>query len=425
MAPLLQSLKKMICLGLLLIIPPSVEAVPEEIRVQAGHLKAILAQADEAYYNRDESIMGDEAYDVLRGRYEQLVADFPELADTPGVGATGEQSKIRHRKPVLSLKKAYSDDQVARFIKAAGTEALFCIEPKIDGMSLVLHYQNGILVRALTRGDGEKGSDVTRAVMAAGCVPTGLKGTVSDLSLRGELFFTHAAFEKLNSRRVKEGQAALKSARNSASGTMRLSDYAEIARRGLSFSIFEWIASDELTPATHQEALELLWELGFSTVESTTVSADRVFEEITTLNGRRSILPYETDGIVIRINNRARFQEMGETARYPRGALARKYKSKPMITQLLRVEWSQGETGKWTPVAHFEPIEMEGATIRSATLHNEDYLHALDVRIGDWIQVIRAGGTVPEIIGICTDRRTGKETPVPAKPTVKKSGRIE
>ncbi len=396
-------------------IPQFSFSVPEEISVQAGYLKAILAQADEAYFNRDESIMGNEAYDALRRRYDQLVADYPELAENAGVGAADERNTVPHQKPVLSLKKAYADSDVEAFIESCGTESLFCVEPKIDGLTIVLHYQNGVLVRALTRGDGKNGQDVTREAMAAGCVPTTLKGKPSSLCVRGELYFTQEAFEKLNARRASDGKKTLKSARSSASGTLRLYDYAEISRRGLSLSIYEWIESD-LVPSTHQEAMAILWELGLPTIESVAVPADQLLGEIARLNGRRSGLPFETDGIVIKVNDRHRFNDMGATAHHPRAALARKYRSKPELTQLLRVEWSQSDAGKWTPVAHFVPVEMGGATLQSATLHNENHLRALDLRIGDWIQVIRAGGTVPEIIGVCTERRTGKEKPVPGIP---------
>ncbi|QBG47335.1 hypothetical protein EGM51_08015 [Verrucomicrobia bacterium S94] len=387
-------------------------AAPEEIKVQAGYLRAILAQADEAYFNRADPIMGNEAYDELRRRYEQLIADYPELAGEGGVGAVDPRNTVLHQKPVLSLKKAYTDEEVAAFIDTCGTRQYFCIEPKIDGLTIVLHYQNGVLVRALTRGDGEKGQDVTRAALAAGCIPTVLAEQPRELRVRGELFLTRAAFEKLNNRRAAQGQPRLKSARNSAAGTLRLADYAEISRRGLSLRIFEWIEGDG-RPETHQKALERLRAFGLPTIESVAVPADQVPGEITRLNGRRSQWPYETDGIVIKVNDLDRYEELGATTHHPRGALARKYKHPPKLTKLLRIEWSQGETGKWTPIAHFEPVEMNGATVRSATLHNENHLRALDLRIGDWIQVIRAGGSVPEIIGVCTDRRTGKEKPVP------------
>ncbi|VGO12135.1 DNA ligase [Pontiella desulfatans] len=411
MKPLSLHLNKLLLMGGLLLLPLPGLAVPAEIARQAECLRAILAQADDAYYNKHESIMGNEAYDALRRRHEELVQHYPELSVNTVVGAVDEGNGIPHAQPVLSLKKAYSDEDVEKFIAACGTNQTYCIEPKIDGLTVVLQYESGVLVRALTRGDGATGQDITKAVLAAGCVPPALTGAAANLSVRGELFLGKKAFSALNARRKEKGMPVLKSARNSASGTVRLTDYAEISRRGLDARVFEWIDGD-LQPESHAESLALLWELGLPTIQSLQVPSDRVVGEIARLNGRLGGLPFETDGIVIKVDNRNRFTELGATAHHPRGALARKYKGHPVVTQLLRVEWSQGSTGKWTPVAHFAPIEMAGATVRSATLHNADHLRALDLRIGDWIQVIRAGGAVPEIVGVCTERRTGNETPV-------------
>lgn len=405
------------CMAIVLLLgsPLLSGAAPDGVVQQAGHLRAILAQADDAYFNKHESIMGNAAYDALRRRYESLVARYPELGGTDAVGAVAGADAVPHTQPVLSLKKAYSDAGVEKFVGECGTNHLFCIEPKIDGLTVVLHYRNGVLVRALTRGDGTAGQDVTKAVLAAGCAPPELAGAEFDLCVRGELFLTKEAFSALNARRQQEGLPELKSARNTASGTLRLSDYAEVAHRRLSLRVFEWIEGGP-QPDSHTQALALLWQLGFPTVESITVPGGRVVAEVGQLNRRRHALPYGTDGIVVRIDDRQRYTELGATAHHPRGALARKYKTRPIVTQLLRVEWSQGTSGKWTPVAHFAPVEMAGATVRSATLHNEDHLRALDLRIGDWIQVIRAGGAVPEIIGVCTDRRTGTEKTIPARP---------
>jgi DNA ligase (NAD+) len=167
-------------------------------------------------------------------------------------------------------------------------------------------------------------------------------------------------------------------------------------------------------PATHSDALALLRGLGLPVIESRTVSASQVPDTLTEWNAQRSQLPYETDGLVIKVNDRALFKTLGATAHHPRGAIARKYKDAPVVTQLRRVDWSRGASGKLTPVAQFDPVELHGATLRHASLHSLDHLRALDIRIGDWIQVIRAGGSVPEIIGVCTDRRTGTERPIPS-----------
>jgi len=404
------SIKKLI--WLLLCLPVFCFSAPDEVTKQASYLQAILEQADEAYFERQDSIMGDEAYDALRLRYDDLGALYPELLDSDGVGFAVAEEPIAHIHPVLSLKKAYSDDEVLSFVTACGTNERFCVEPKIDGLTLVLYYQNGVLVQALTRGDGKAGHDVTAAVLASGAVPNRVKEAPPSLRARGELYLPSEAFEALNERREREGLSRLKSTRSTAAGSLRLSDYAEVARRGLQLQVFEWIDGNR-RPDCHTDALEKLRAFGLPTVDSKRVSAAELLGCVAQLNGARAGLPFDTDGVVIKVDSFERFLALGATARYPRGAMARKYKSQPVVTQLQRVEWSQGPSGKWTPVAHFTPVEMEGATVQSATLHNLNHIRAMDLRIGDWIQVIRAGGAVPEIVGVSLEKRSGSETPVP------------
>ena len=388
-------------------------AAPPPIELQAGNLRTILRQADDAYYNHHESLMGDAAYDALRAQYDRLVAQYPELADLPNVGApvAHSSSRIEHNAPVLSLQKAYSDEAVETFIQTCGTNLLYCIEPKIDGLTVVLRYQNGLLTQAITRGDGKTGIDVTAALLASGATPLTLTNAPAKLNVRAEVHLPLPAFNALNQRRKTAGQPPLKSPRNTAAGTLRLHDYAEIANRALAIRVFELLATDPM-PATHTQALALLKSVGLPTIESRTVDPAEVLLAVAELNRRRVTLPFSTDGIVIKVDDQKAFARLGKTAHHPRGALARKYKETPIETRLLQVDWSRGSTGKVTPIARFEPIEIQGATVRSASLYNLDHIRAMDLRIGDWIQVIRAGGTVPEIIGICPNRRIGTETPI-------------
>jgi DNA ligase (NAD+) len=191
-----------------------------------------------------------------------------------------------------------------------------------------------------------------------------------------------------------------------------LTDYAEIALRSLEFQCFELLPTENM-PATQTEALALLKKTGLPVIESVTVPAMEVLAAVENLNRRRSAFPFVTDGIVIKVNDLAVRDRLGATAHHPRSAVARKYEETPVQTKLLAVEWSRGSSGKLTPVARFEPIDIQGATVQSATLHNLEHLRAMDLKIGDWINVIRSGGTVPEITGICPERRTGLETPIP------------
>jgi DNA ligase (NAD+) len=387
-------------------------AAPPAVEHQARALQTVLRQADDAYYNQHESVMSDAAYDALRKQYDALLADFPELGTEKPVGATSTDSRrVAHDAPVLSLDKVYSDEDVGRFLEKTGTNLLFCVEPKLDGLTVVLRYRNGLLTQALTRGDGKSGVDVTPAVLASGAVPVTIATASESFDVRGEMLLPLPAFEALNRRRIASGDAPLKSARNAASGTLALNDYAEVAARGLAFQCFELLKTDS-APATQTAALALMRAAGLPVIESRSVPAGEVVSAIAALNQQRPGLPFRTDGIVIKVDNLSVRDRLGATAHHPRSAIARKYEETPVQTRLLGVDWSRGTTGKLTPVARFEPVEIQGATIQRATLHNLDYIRAMDLKIGDRICVIRSGGSVPEITGVCLEQRTGNETDI-------------
>jgi DNA ligase (NAD+) len=391
--------KTFIFLGLIALNSICIGEVPEPVLHQAVHLKTILMQADEAYYNRSESILSDPAYDALRRHYESLIATYPELKDTPTVGADIPDTPIPHTAPVLSLKKAYSDEEVREFINRCGTNQNYCIEPKIDGLTVILRYRDGLLTQALTRGNGSSGSDVTQPLIASGAVPLQLSEAPHICDVRGELFMTFEAFEALNERRIETGKAPLKSPRNTAAGSLRLDDCSEIAARKLSFLAFELLDADTMPP-THQEGLLYARNLGLPVIDSRHTTAMHVLETLNALNAERSSRPCQTDGLVIKVDDLKKYNQLGFTSRHPRGALARKYKEHPATTTLLRIEWSEGITGKITPVAIFEPIEINSATLSRASLYNETHLLALNIKPGDRIHVIRAGGCIPEVLGL-------------------------
>jgi DNA ligase (NAD+) len=400
-------------LFLILIASTTCFTAPPAVEQQARALQSVLRQADDAYYNKHESVMSDAAYDALREQYDQLLADFPELGTEDPVGSpVADSARVEHDAPVLSLDKVYSDEEVVRFLEKTGTNLLYSVEPKLDGLTVVLRYRNGLLTQALTRGDGKSGIDVTPAVLASGAVPATLNNPPAQLDVRGEMLLPLPAFEALNRRRVDAGEKPLKSPRNAASGTLMLTDFAEVARRGLTFQCFE-LLNTGLMPATHAEALAIVQAAGVPVVAGQTVPAGDVVAAISALNQQRAEFPFMTDGIVIKVNDLAVRGRLGATAHHPRSAIARKYEETPVQTRLLGVEWSQGETGRLTPIARFEPVDIQGATIQHATLHNLDHIRAMDLKIGDWIHVIRSGGSVPEITGVCLDRRTGSETKIP------------
>lgn len=374
-------------------------AAPPAVEEQAVSLSRILKAADDAYYNRNESILSDAAYDGLREQYDGLVQAYPELKELERVGCSVSGSKKKdHTKPVLSLSKAYSDEEVEAFIHACGTNRYFCVEPKIDGLTVVLNYRDGLLTQVLTRGNGKAGSDVTEAVMASGCAPLQLQNAPAVLDVRGEVFIPVDAFEALNKRRVLIGKEPLKSPRNTAAGTLRLDDCSEIAKRKLKLRIFE-IIDASVMPSTHLEGLLNAGESGLPVIECRRTDGADVLAAIATMNEHRSGLPYLTDGIVVKVDNTGVYTEMGSTAHHPRGAIARKYKETPVETTLVKIEWSKAATGRMTPIAVFEPVELCGATVSRASLYNEEHLRALNLAVGDRIQVIRAGGAVPEVLG--------------------------
>lgn len=390
-------------------------AAPPEAEQQARALSQILQQADDAYYNDCESLMSNAAYDELKEQHNALITQYPELAGEPTVGATPDEHGLPHNHPVLSLQKAYTDEVVDKFLTDCGVTNLYCVEPKIDGLTVVLHYRNGLLTRALTRGDGTTGTDITAAILASRAAPASLNNAPAVLDVRGEAYLPRRAFDALNQRREAAGDAPLKSPRNTAAGTLRLNDYAEIARRGLQIQLFDLLDTD-IPPATHTEAMALLESLALPVIQNRTVPADAVLATIEQLHQQSPQSSVPTDGIVIRLDSLAEYERLGHTAHHPRGALARKYREQPTETHLLAVEWSRAESGTLTPVAIFEPVEIAGATIRRASLHNEDYLRAMDLKIGDTVLVIRSGNTIPEIIGRRSDLRNGTETDIPAPP---------
>lgn len=392
-------------------------AAPERVERRAAQLRNVLQQADDAYYNQGDPILPDEVYDVLRKQYDELRkihADLPAY-DRVGAEVSGREQVVPHTRPMLSLKKAYCDADVEAFLSSCGRDSLFCVEPKIDGLTVVFRYRGGRLVQALTRGDGLSGMDVTAQIIAAGCMPIVLTNAPAVLEVRGEVFLSFVAFDALNVHRKQAGQEPLQSPRNSASGTLRIKNLSELARRNLSCRIFEVVECDP-TPATHVNGLAMVSTFGVPVVQSRAVPASKVLQAVKELNRKRSGLSFPTDGIVIALNDRAAFDRMGTTARWPNGALARKYRAVPVETHLLDVEWTRGKNGRLTPVARFAPVEVDGATLEHASLHSWGHLQAMDLMIGDRILVIRAGGVIPEIVGRSSGRRSGDEEPIPAPP---------
>ncbi len=383
--------------------------VPRDVVDRARLLNEVLREADEAYYIRNDPILSDDAYDALQEQYRVLIEDFPQLSGTENLGFLLPRTDrtVLHQFPILSLMKAYSDGEVLSFVEKCGTPQEFCVQPKIDGVSIVLHYENGVLQKAVTRGDGKFGCDVSPAIFLSGAVPLKLKSSENWI-VRGELFMKFSDFAAFNANRLREKLEPLKSPRNTVAGTLRLKNFAELSKRKLSFLAFELVDCD-IYPAKNSDALAKIKSAGLSVVESEIVKDSELLNAVDSC--RKSLIDadFPCDGVVIKLNNLQRFNDMGQTMKYPRGAIARKWQEKPVETKLLRVDWQRSEKGRLTPVAIFEPVYIGGAKIQRATLHNFNYINALDLKIGDRINVIRSGGTIPEIIKVLRHKRDGSE----------------
>ena len=370
--------------------------------VQFKGIKHILEQADASYYREHRSMMSDAAYEFLRSHHDRLIDDYPGLEQhQASVFVEDRNQKVAHGKPVLSLKKAYSDAEIQRFCHGAGDGIVFLLEPKIDGASLVVEYQNGRLSQALTRGDSRVGVDVTTVLLASGALPLTLNGAPELLRLRGEVYLPRDDFRRLNAARVTAGEEPYSSARNLAAGTLMLKDYSEVRNRGLKWLVFEVRNALDLGFESDSAALKAAQDMGLPVVDlKATASVDELQRWIKLENENRRGLPYETDGFVLKVDDLKHREELGNTKKFPRWAIARKFRSEHVVTRVLAIEYSVSELGKRTPIAILSPVEIGGATVQRATLHSDSILEALGIEVGSRVQVIRAGGVVPEIVGV-------------------------
>lgn len=391
---------------LLLVAPTSVSAsAPEEVLTQFKGIKQVLEQADKVYYQEHHSMMSDEAYDYLRSYHDQLLDEFPELEtyEAP-LFVDGRKQKVPHRKPVLSLKKAYSDEEILKFCSKIGSEERFLVEPKIDGASIIIEYLNRRLVKAVTRGNSLQGVDVTTVLLASGSLPLVLEKAPKQLQLRGEAYISKDDFVRLNQLRQNTGKDPFSSARNTASGTLMLKDFVEVRSRGLRVLIFEVRNGLELGIESHSDALEMVGKWGLPVVDfNSSSSPQRLLAILENENQNRLELPYDIDGFVIKVDDLNLRNQLGSTQKYPRWAIARKYRSEPVVTKVLAIEYSISDKGRKTPVAILSPIKIGGATIQRASLHSDAIVEAMGIQAGSKVKVIRAGGVIPEIVGLAND----------------------
>ncbi|SEA23399.1 DNA ligase (NAD+) [Desulfuromusa kysingii] len=396
------------------------------IRQQHQKLSQQLHHHSYRYHTLDQPEITDSEYDQLLKKLLDIEAQHPELItpDSPSqrVGSTPLSgfSPAKHVTPMLSLENAFNgsdlrdfDTRVKRFLSRTEDLQYLC-EPKLDGVAVALTYQQGKLIRGATRGNGLTGEDITQNVRTIGAIPLQLQNDYPEqLEVRGEIYMELEAFRKLNLQRREEGEATFANPRNLTAGSLRQLDPKLTASRTLTISCYGIGAISGEMPATHQQLLEALSHWGFKVNLSIIQTADNieaVIDRYAELQAIRETLPYEIDGMVIKVNSIALQQELGEKSRTPRWAIAAKFPARQEQTVLESVRLQVGRTGAVTPVANLRPVNVSGVTVSSASLHNWDEISRLDVRIGDTIVVERAGDVIPDIVRVVLEKRSGNET---------------
>lgn len=396
--------------------------VPETIRKRVDSLRATLEDHNYYYYVQDDPRIPDAEYDRLFRELQKLEAEHPELAteDSPTrrVGSSAETSfeEVIHRLPMLSLDNAFSEDELRDFdrrvrdrLGADGAIEYVC-EPKLDGLAVSLHYENGTLTRAATRGDGYTGEDITANIRTIPSVPLKLRGSgYPDLvEVRGEVYMPRAGFEKLNERLAEQGEKTFVNPRNAAAGSLRQKKSTVTARRPLELCAYSMAVTDEsVLPETHWDSLQLVRDWGFR-INPEMRKAEGVeacLDAYNELMAKRDSLPYEIDGIVFKVNRLDLQQELGFVSRAPRWAIAHKFPAQEELTIIEDVEFQVGRTGAVTPVARLKPVFVGGVTVSNATLHNMDEIRRLDVHIGDTVFIRRAGDVIPQVVKVVPEKR--------------------
>ena len=392
-----------------------------EIEREMRSLEEQLNYHSRLYYELDAPIIQDEEYDALFRRLEDLEREYPQLANpnspTRRVGGKVSEgfAEVRHEVPMDSFDKVFSEEEVYGFVEKITSvypEAEFTVEKKFDGLSVSLEYENGLLVRGLTRGDGIFGEDVTENIKTIRSVPLKLNGGEGKLLVRGEVYMPRKVFARLNEKRDANGERPFANPRNAAAGSLRQLDSKICAERGLHIFVFNLQLADVM-PKSHSESMQTLKELGF-TVTDTLIkckTAEEVVNAVRQIGESRSSLPYDIDGAVIKVNELALRERLGSTATAPRWAVAFKYPAEIAETKLLDIEIQVGRTGVLTPRAVLEPVRLAGSTVSYATLHNIDFIKERDARIGDIVRLRKAGDIIPEIVSVVTEKREGSAIP--------------
>ena len=381
-------------------------------------LRSELHEHNRRYYVLNSPTISDYEFDMLLKELQQLEEEHPDMYDATsptlrvGSDITKEFRQVQHKYPMLSLGNTYSKSEVADFYdrvsRSLNEEFEICCELKFDGTSISLTYEDGKLVRAVTRGDGEKGDDVTANVKTIRTVPLVLagEGWPREFEIRGEVLMPWNVFEALNEERARNEEPLFANPRNAASGTLKLQDSSVVAKRRLDAYLY-FMLGEQLPAEGHFENLQIAAEWGFK-VSSTTckcATLDEVFSFIDRMDVERKNLPFATDGIVLKVNSLRQQKNLGYTAKSPRWAIAYKFQAEKALTRLNEVTYQVGRTGVVTPVANLDPVQLSGTVVKRASLHNADIIEKLDLHIGDMVYVEKGGEIIPKITGVDTDAR--------------------
>ena len=405
---------------------------PVEARQELDRLALQIADANRAYHTEDAPEITDADYDVLKRRNAAIEARFPELkrSDSPtgqvGAPLADGFAKVRHDVRMLSLENAFEvtdvadfDDRVRKYLGLSPeSPLLYTAEPKIDGLSLSLRYEDGILVRAATRGDGETGENVTENARTIADIPKGLSGAPDLLEVRGEVYMAHADFAALNARQAAAGDKSFANPRNAAAGSLRQLDAAITAARPLRFFAYAWGALSAPLAETQSGAIARLASLGFQTNPLTQLcdGPQALLDQYRRIEAQRATLGYDIDGVVYKVDDLGLQRRLGFRSSTPRWAIAHKFPAELAWTRLEAIDIQVGRTGALSPVARLTPVTVGGVVVSNATLHNEDYIAGRDsrgdpirggrdIRVGDWVQVYRAGDVIPKIADVDLTRR--------------------
>ena len=385
-------------------------------------LVKILNEANYNYYVLDNPTITDQEYDDYYNELLRLEEKYPELKrnDSPTLRVGGQVvdkfEKVTHETPMLSFDDIFNEDEVVTFderIRKTCPNATYTLEPKMDGLSGSLLYKNGVLVRAATRGDGLIGENITHNVKTIKSVPLKLNKDI-DIEVRGEIYMSKKSFEKCNEERKQKGENLFANPRNAAAGSVRQLDSSIAARRNLDFMAYFLPNPDKYGIKTQDESLAFLKELGFKTNYKLNGIANNVSDIISyidNLSMEREHLPFEIDGVVLKVNSLDDEAKLGFTERVPRWGIAYKFPAQEVLTTLKEIKFTVGRTGKITPNAIFDPVHVAGSIVSKATLHNEDYCILKDVRVGDVISIRKAGDVIPEVVEVKKERRKGNEEP--------------